>query len=244
MKNKISMLLVGTMIVLAGCGNASTAETTEAVEQVTEAVEDAAEEVQDATETITDEATATTDDATTTDEATETSGITDVVAEPEHTPMDISDCATFTDIVNKLQKDQGYANTTISGTDVLIVTDYTYECGDNGEVGTIEGYIYRYNEDKIEYLGYVTSGGTANPLMIDDGKLYTAGHHFLRSYVIDDDGLKTDEEIYVNYDTEGNATVYKVEDGKDVATDMTEDDFYNLFSYMENGEYVIFDTIK
>lgn len=241
MKKNALVLLIGTMMILAGCGSKTVdkadAVAAEVIEEASDATDDATEEVAEAVETIEDETTATTAEAA-------ESSVADEVVEPEHTPMDISDCATFTDIVNKLQKDQGYTNVTIDGTDVLMVTDYAYDYDGNGEFVSIEADVYRYNGDQIEYLGYVCSGGTSYPLTIYDEKLYCSGNHYVRAYGMEDGHLEIDKEVYVNYDADGNATYYKVDDGKDIVIPETDEDVVEMYDFLDKGEFIKFDVIQ
>ena len=239
MKKKVSMLLIGAMIVFAGCGSKDTAEVTDTASEIVEEAADQAEEASEGVEDVAKEMAAETEEIA--DEASATAA---EVVTPEHEPVDISDCATFTDIVNKLQPGQGYANISVDGADLFAVTDYTYECDMEGSIGTTEADLYRYNGDKIEYLGYVYSGGTAYPLMIYDNKIYTAGNHYVKAYEVEDKGLEAEDEVYVNFDTDGNATYYKSEDGKDVVIAESDEDVVEMYDFIDKGEVIIFDTIK
>ncbi len=167
------------------------------------------------------------------------------VLEDDHVPMNISGCATFTDIVNKLEKGQAYSQTTISGTDVLMVSESPFSFNSNGsESEANDSEIYRYNEGEIEYLGHVTSGGTAYPLMICDDDLYTAGNHFVRKYKIDESGLVLAKEIWVNYDSDGIGTYYRIEDGKTEILDPDDEDVFTMYDFVDYGTIIVFDAIQ
>ncbi len=166
----------------------------------------------------------------------------------EHQPMDITGCDTFTQIVDKLEPGMAYANATISDQDVLLVTEYTFDnsLDASGQYAAIDADIYRYNEDgAVEYLGYVTAGGTAYPLAIADGKLYVGANHFIKKMIIEVGLLMVDEEAYVEYDSTGAATYYHHSDIRDVEADengQVEDDSYmtSLYGELENAEVVDF----
>ena len=78
--------------------------------------------------------------------ATEASAYNEMLK--EHVPMDISGCDTFTQIVNKLSPGMAYANVRIGDTDVLLVTEYTYDykMDNSGNMAAIDAEIYKYNE--------------------------------------------------------------------------------------------------
>ena len=131
----------------------------------------------------------------------------DVYETPEQTPMDISGCDTFTQIVDRLDKGRGYANAVIGDTDVLLISDGTYEW-DTDVDAAIDAQLFMYGEDTIIYLGTVMAGGTAYPLAVKDGYLYVGGNHFMTKYLVDEGALVEVEEAYVKYDKDGNDTYY------------------------------------
>ena len=133
--------------------------------------------------------------------------ISDVYVAPEQKSMDISGCDTFTQIVDRLDKGMGYANTRIGDTDVLLISEGTYEW-DNEVDAAIDAQLFIYGEDGILYLGTVEAGGTAYPLAVKDGYLYVGGNHFMTKYLVDEGSLIKAEEGYVTYDKDGNDTYY------------------------------------
>ncbi|WP_026517211.1 hypothetical protein [Butyrivibrio sp. MC2021] len=177
----------------------------------------------------------------------ETAGAPEAAAEAEHVPMDITGCETFTQIVDKLQAGQGYANANINGEDVLLVTDYTFDNID--QIAAIDAEIYRYADGVPTYMGYVTAGGTAYPFAIADGKLYACGNHFAKKLTVLNGSLMLDQEAYVNYDTNGDATYFVISEiGNSPATadGQVEDDSYMSAIYDEynNGEIIEFNAVQ
>jgi len=141
--------------------------------------------------------------------------------ENEHVYLDISGCDTFTQIIDKkLTEGMGYVNTDIGDTNVLMVTSYVYDnnAGENDPFwAAIDAEIYYYDEDgSIRCMGYVTSGGTAYPLAIANGKLYVGNNHGMAKYIADPDlGLVLiDDEAWVEYDSDGKETYYHRSDTK------------------------------
>ncbi len=174
------------------------------------------------------------------------------VEENAHVPMDITGCDTFTNIVDKLNKDQGYANVTIGDVDVLLVTEYTFEDTEAGKSEAIDADVYYYTKDgKLEYAGYVTSGGTAYPLSVKDGKLYVGGNHYFKKYsFVGESIFVIDEEAWVEYDEDGNGTYFAHSDiasidGADENGQVADDSIMNeIYDEMTKGEVVDFQVVK
>ena len=171
--------------------------------------------------------------------------ITDVYETPEQKPMDISGCDTFTQIVNKLDKGMGYANVKIGDTDVLLISEGTYEW-DTDVDAAIDAQMFIYGEDDIIYLGTVMAGGTAYPLAVKDGYLYVGGNHFMTKYLVDNGFLIKVEEGYVKYDKDGNDTYYyetcnAVFEKYDEAT--AKSNFEELFNEQADAEVINFQPV-
>lgn len=172
--------------------------------------------------------------------------------ENDHVPMDITGCDTFTNIVDKLQADQAYANVTIGDVDVLLVTEYTFEDPEVGKHEAIDADVYYYTKDgKLEYAGYVYSGGTAYPLTVTDGMLYTGGNHFAKRYSFAGGSIfVADREAWVEYDTDGNGTYFAHSDiehvdGADENGQVPDDSYMGeIYDEMNKGEIVDFQVVK
>ena len=137
--------------------------------------------------------------------------------EDSHVPMDITGCENFTQIVDKLENGMGYANATINGTDVLLVTSYTYDYDGEGKLSAIDADIYCYNADGVPtYCGYAQCGGTSYPLAIADGLLFVGNGHGMKKMTVVDGILAVDEQAYVEYDQDGNETYYYTSELHDV----------------------------
>lgn len=232
MKKKITGSLVAGItlaVLLAGCGNTDTASQT--AQQTTQQ------------ETPADDTVSAGDAADQGSYDPAGFQVSDVYIAPEQeSPIDISGCDTFAQIVDKLDEGMGYANTTIGDADVLMVSSSTYEW-ETGETAAIDAGIY-YNKDGVPtYLASVEAGGTAYPLSLKDGNLYVAGNHFISKYLIDTGSLIELEEAYVEYDADGNGVYYyktcnaQFED-YDEAT--AEQNFKELFNEFEGVEVIPF----
>lgn len=124
----------------------------------------------------------------------------------------IEGCDTFTQIVDKLEAGKGYANVTLDGTEVLLVSTTVLDY-DNIKPA-VEAEVFVYFDEMPRYLGHVRSGGSATPLALKDGKLYSVGHHFVRKSTVTDGKLVTMEVAYETFDQNGNATYhYGSDDG-------------------------------
>ncbi|MBO4900648.1 MAG: hypothetical protein J5509_10210 [Lachnospiraceae bacterium] len=172
----------------------------------------------------------------------------DMEVEEEHVmTTDIEGKDTFTQIVDALPDGTGYTNEKVGDEDVLLVAGMTFEAGEEYP-WAIDSEIFWYDNGTPAYLGYVTSGGTAYPLMIKDGKLYTAGNHFVQKYVVTDGKLMIMEEAIETFNTDGEATyTYDSDDGGDYSN-MSQEDAHaaydSLFEEYFGADIVAFNAIK
>lgn len=172
--------------------------------------------------------------------------------EEGHVPMDITGCDTFTQIVDKLQAGQGYANVTVGDKDVLLVASGTYDYdGDGKKFVAIDADVYEYDADgNILYLGYVECGGTAYPLSSDGKLLYVGNNHGMKKMTItESDLLVIDENAYVEYDGDGNGTYYHTSDIRTVNDDpdakVADDTILNqFFADYEAADMIEFNTVQ
>ncbi|MCR5687428.1 MAG: hypothetical protein K6G58_05345 [Lachnospiraceae bacterium] len=165
---------------------------------------------------------------------------------PDHVrEISTEGCDTFTQIVDRvLTQGQGYANVRLGDTDVLAVAGATFS--GYGEDAAVDAEIFRYADDgTIEYLGYLQCGGTANPLAVKDGMVYTAGHHYVGKHTVTDGKLVTIEEAWETYD--GSRTFCRTySDGKESVSEGSEADaaYSRLFDECFGADIIAFDTIK
>ncbi len=161
--------------------------------------------------------------------------------------IDISGCDTFTQIVDKkLENGMGYANVTVQGTNLLLVSSGTFDNMD-GKMAAIDATGFEYKGDAILEVGSISSGGTAYPITLNDGYLYCGGNHFVSKYTVADDKLTVMESIHVVYDESGNETYYyENNDGEDYSNlDSAEYEkiFERLIEEMTSGEVIYFATV-
>ncbi len=162
--------------------------------------------------------------------------------------IDITGCDTFTQIVDKaLTKGMGYVNEVICGNDVLLVSSGTFD-NLEGANAAIDSIVYIYKDGVPYEIGKVASGGTAYPIMLKDGYLYTGSNHWICKYAIADDKLMIMEHVAIVYDTEGNATYYyDSEDGGDYSNfDNAEAEkiYDELLDEMMKGTIANFSTVS
>ena len=243
----VIMTMVLSAAIIAGCGKEAAVLTPDEPKPEEVAVEESVEEV-----TSEETEAAVSEEAKPADEtATETHSIDDIFGEEvlnHERYTDTSYCETFTQIVDKLPAGRGYTTVKVGDADVLLVASGVYDDLE-GHMAAIDAEIFDYNEnDGIEYLGYITSGGTAYPLALKDGKLYSGGNHFMRKSVVSDGMLQSMEEAWVEYDTDGNATYYyNSDDGGDYSNmDSAEAEkiLNDMYGEIEQADILVFDEIK
>lgn len=240
-KRMISMaLLLSTVVWMAGCGheaNVPAASDIQSVEQESESGEETQMSEQEGT------GAAETQEETAESEA----DYLGIIRDHEQTTS-TEGCDTFTQMVDTTLTDgQGYTNVKLGGEDVLVVAGSTF--GGYEQDAAIDAEIFRYADDgSIEYLGIVQSGGSATPLAVKDGMIYTAGHHYIGKHTITNGALVTVEEAWETFDSEGNAAChYSSDDGGDYAdfdSDKAKEIFDELFAEYNEADILGFDTIS
>jgi hypothetical protein len=169
-------------------------------------------------------------------------------AESASPVIDIADIDTFTQIVDqKLSDGMGYANVTVNDVDLLLVSSAAFDNMD-GKMGAIDASVFEYKDGIPAQIGAVCSGGTAYPISVKDGYLYTGSNHWICKYAIANDQLMIMEKASVSYDESGNATYfYESDDGGDYSNfDSAEAEkiFNQLLDEMMSGEVVDFSVVK
>ena len=118
----------------------------------------------------------------------------------------------------------------------------------NGGFNAIDAAVFEYKDGEPFAVGKICSGGTAYPISVNNGYLYTGSNHWICKYAMADDKLMIMERASVEYDTDGNGTYhYESEDGGDYSNiDSAEAEkiFDDLLSEMFDGEIVIFDKVS
>ncbi len=113
----------------------------------------------------------------------------------------------FDDLISHLKSGQGYAYIKLKGTDedILALTEMVFEADNSA----CEADLFLMTEDKPLYLGCVMGNGSAYPLRLADGILYTGDNHTYETYFTTSDthGLMVKDYVYdginegeVNYD--------------------------------------------
>lgn len=162
--------------------------------------------------------------------------------------IDINDCDTFTQIVDKkLEEGMGWTNVNFGDTNVLMVCSGTYDNLD-GNMAGIDATFYIYKDAMPTELGKVCSGGTAYPLAKNDIYLYTASNHWICKNIVTEDGVQIIEGAMIEYDSNGKETYYFTSQEIGVFSEISqieaEEMFNNLYEEMGNAEVICFDTIQ
>lgn len=175
-----------------------------------------------------------------------TAGPSEEAAGAKHVPLDIAGCDSFAQIVDKLQAGQGYAHATIDGEEVLLVTGHTFD--NAGQMASIAADIYHCEGGVPAYMGSVTSGGTAYPLAIADGKLYACGNHCAHKYTARNGSLMLDMKAHVIYHAGGEPEYFVASEVRDLATGpdgRVEDDscLSAIYDECRQGEIIAFKAV-
>ena len=162
--------------------------------------------------------------------------------------IDISDCDTFTQIIDKkLEDGMGWTNENFGNTNVLMVCSGTYDNLD-GNMAGIDAVFYVYKDGMPAELGKVCSGGTAYPLAKNDIYLYIASNHWICKNIVTEDGVQIFEAAMIEYDSNGKETYYYASQENKVFNELSqieiEELINNLYEEMENAEVIYFDTIQ
>ncbi len=158
--------------------------------------------------------------------------------------VDLDGCDTYADIIKKLEKDQGYANVKVDGTDVLLVAPGTFD--NVGAEAAISADVYCYDKNRVpQYVGYVSSDGTAYPISMQDQKLYSGGHHRITKSTIMEGKLITLEECVETFDEEGKATYhFSSDDGAGVDEKKDSTTYDRLVDEFMQTKAIVFEKVK
>ena len=122
------------------------------------------------------------------------------VAPIDYSKVDLSKYGTFTQMIADFKEGMGYANEKVGDTDVFLVSSFIYGI-DSNDQNAIDASVFIYNDKgEIIYLGKAESSGTAYPIAIADGYLYTAGNHNVTKTTVKDGKLITEEKSEEFYD--------------------------------------------
>lgn len=141
----------------------------------------------------------------------------------DYSKVDLSKYGTFTEMLSDFKTGMGYANVKLGDTDVFLASSGTYN-GENDTKNAMDSSIFMYDDKgAIVYLGQVASSGTAYPVSIADGCLFTGGHHNVFKTTVKDGKLVTVEQASETFDTDANATYYYAteKDGEQKVSDDT-----------------------
>lgn len=103
---------------------------------------------------------------------------------------------TYNKFISQLAEKQYYAFAELESIayPVLLITDQVYEY-EEGVQAAISCEVYYIKDGKIVAIGEISSEGTAYPVSCSDQGIYTAGHHYVEKYQVDEDlGILTSEE--------------------------------------------------
>lgn len=115
----------------------------------------------------------------------------------------------YDEIIGYLSKGQGYQYIELTGYEgkLLIITSGVYDNGD-GNMASIEGYIYGKKGDSVKNVGNIFSDGTAYPLRTANNLVYGAGNHSVESCFVCEDtfGLMVKDNVMETFNEDGKAS--------------------------------------
>lgn len=231
MKKQLIIVVIVVILVVVLCGvNLSGGKNKDPREMMQNQTQETTKDESVAAETVKEEAT----------EATEVvEAPLEVATAPD---IDITGCDTFTQIVDrKLEDGMGYANVTIGEEDVLLVSSGTFDNGDNLQAA-IDATVFIYENGMPKMIGKISCGGTAYPLAVKDGLLYSAGGHFVQTNTVEDGRFQLYEHNWEEFDEDGNVKYfYESSEGQDEVT--SEENLQNMFEDYEAAETIGFTVV-
>ena len=234
MKKQVIIVVVVVILVAVLCGvNLSGGKNKDPREMMQNQTQETTKEESVAAETVKEEAT----------EETEATEVAEAPLEVATAPdIDITGCDTFTQIVDrKLEDGMGYANVTIGEEDVLLVSSGTFDNGDNLQAA-IDATVFIYENGMPKMIGKISCGGTAYPLAVKDGLLYSAGGHFVQTNTVEDGRFQLYEHNWEEFDEDGNVKYfYESSEGQDEVT--SEVNLQNMFEDYEAAETIGFTVV-
>ena len=245
----IAAVLAATLCSLAlmtGCGNknseVSVQPETAAAENAEAVADDEAAENTEAA--AGDEAAEDAEAAATEETAAGTEATVALPGEEEYVMQtDLEGCDTFTQIVDKLEPGKGYANVTLGDTDVLLVSAELFD--DETIKAAVGAEVFIYSDGVPQYIGHIHSGGTATPLALKDGIIYSAGHHYVTKSTVKDGKLVVLETAYQTFDKEGNVTYhYDSTEGGNHEGPEDEAVFESFNTEYQEAEMIGFDVVE
>ena len=166
------------------------------------------------------------------------------IIENSEPDFNTEDYDTFTQVVDKaLTEGEGYSNVTLGETDVLLFSTGTFG-GYDFDAASDAGVLMYDKDGKIVYLGLLQAVGSATPLALKDGMIYTMGHHYAGKHTVKDGTLVTVEEAWETYDSDGSSTWHSIKDNSEIQGKDAEEAFNALFKEYDEAEIIAFDTIK
>ena len=158
--------------------------------------------------------------------------------------LDISNCDTFTQIVDKvLEPPMAYTNEAIGDTDALLVSTYAYDNMD-GNMAAIDANIYVYKDAVPTLAGSVISVGTAYPLAVANGILYVGIGHGTTRYTITDNEVVEIDSAWIEYGEDGSETYYYSENGGGAVQVDNSDKLDEINNEYFDAEILNFDVIQ
>ena len=116
--------------------------------------------------------------------------------------------SSYEELIGYLEKGQGYAYVTLEGYEgqALLVADQTYEF--EGSMAAMAASVYLEQSGTVRFSSAVGGQGTAYPIRLENGIVYTAGGHEVCSYFISEEtqAVMVKDSVMESIDDDGTAS--------------------------------------
>ncbi len=163
----------------------------------------------------------------------------------------------YEEVISYLEAGQAYTYVDVLGSDepVLLVTEGTYDNQDGkNDAVSILAYVYVQNENGVSCSSMIASEGTAYPIALKDGLLYTAGGHMIEADCISQETHALMVKAYVYEDFDDNGTAHYTgfvrssnqvyEDGKEIDDSDEDHQYQALWDEYTSAEIVNFTVVQ
>lgn len=160
----------------------------------------------------------------------------------------------YDEVISLLQPGEAYAYGEVMGHDgkVLIIAPSAYDNLD-GNMVSIDASFYADNNGKVTNIGNVYSDGTAYPVRLDGGIIYTAGNHRYEEDAVapETGGIMVIKYIVQSFDEDGNSSYTgfiresnSFEAPESEVSISNDDEFYSYFPELGEKTVVNFTVVK
>lgn len=163
----------------------------------------------------------------------------------------------YEEVIGYLEAGQAYTYVDVLGSEkpILLVTEGTYDNQDGkNDAVSISAYVYLEDENGVSCGSMIASEGTAYPIAVKDGLLYTAGGHMIEADCISQETHALMVKSYISEDFDENGTAHYTgfirssnqvyEDGKEIDGADEDHQYQALWDEYADAEIVNFTVVQ